>query len=346
MRACLALLVSFVLFYHVQIRGAESIDGAHHHMVIAVDGPDVLRVNYHGLPVAVRLANVRLKGAESEKLCLQYLKSMLGAGSRIKLELEPDQLGDGTAPARVQVFSGTTHINLEMIKRGLCYSDGRSEKFAAILQAAQQEAMNNKLGLWSPDKQTALVAAKPPAAEPAKPPVIATACAAKPEKEPEVAPKSYAGIVVADLSSREYHYPGSRYAQNIRHGARIEYKNLEEAERAGKIPSPFSFPERAKLLEDAAAKKASGGHGGSGAVVDQARKTYAEALTLMQEARRLSQKDNTGSNTHWKKAAKLISDSLDRLTPLADANPSDKDLQKLTEEMSMSLYSCNKYQSL
>jgi len=95
----------------------------------------------------------------------------------------------------------------------------------------------------------------------------------------------------------------------------------------------------------AKAQQSSGG-GSPEQVVGAARKAYSEALTFMQEARKLSRSDSTGANKNWKAAAKIISEHLDRVTPLADANPGDRDLQKLAEDMSMSLYSCNKYQSL
>jgi endonuclease YncB( thermonuclease family) len=338
MRQSVTLLVFAAILPSLLALGAESPDGTQHqHTVIGIDGPDALRIRYCGIPIPVRLANVQLKGAESEKLCRQYLNSVAGAGAKVKLEVEPAQLGDGTAPARVQVFAGSTHINLEMIKRGFALSDGRSEKYVVALQAAQQDAMSRKIGIWAADKQTVAAVAKP--IPPVKPEVPK-------EKLPEVAPAEYSGIVVADLSSKEYHFPGSRYAQNIRAGARIEYKTPEEAERAGKVPSPFSFPDRAKAMEEVAAQKVAGTSASSGNIVEQSRTNYADALKFMQAARQASRNDNATANLNWKKAAKLISDSLDRLTPIADANPNDKELQKLTEEMSMSLYSCNKYQSL
>src|SRR5207253_194260 len=96
----------------------------------------------------------------------------------------------------------------------------------------------------------------------------------------DTAPAGYDGSVVADLSSKEYHYPASRFAKNIRAAARIEYKSPDEAERAGKIPSPFSFPDRAKALAE---KQSASSGGGGQKTVESARKAYDEALLLMQE---------------------------------------------------------------
>ena len=151
-------------------------------------------------------------------------------------------------------------------------------------------------------------------------------------------------MVVADLSSKEYHYPGSRYASNIRAGARIEYKSPDEAERAGKLPSPFSFPDRTKALAEKAG--AHGAAGSSAKAVENARKALAEALSYMQEARRVSKTNNAAANSNWQNAAKLLTEQLDRLIPVADSDPDDRELQKLTEELATSLYSCKKYQSL
>jgi hypothetical protein len=160
----------------------------------------------------------------------------------------------------------------------------------------------------------------------------------------EIAPPGYLGMVVADLSSKEYHYPGGRYASSIRAGARIEYKSPEEAERAGKIPSPFSFPDRAKALAE---KGGAHGAGASGSkVADNAKKALTEALNYMQEARRVSKNNNALANENWQKAARLLTETLDRLIPVADADPNNRELQKLTEDLATNLYSCKKNQSL
>jgi len=324
-------------------RGGEEPDGTQFpHQVIAVDGPELLRIRYCGVPVQVRLANLQLKGGQEESECLKYLKDLLRPGTLIRIEIEPDLAGD-TAPPPAQVFAGSTHVNLEMVKRGLVVSDGRSRKFGTAMQNAQLEAMNKKAGVWAdadktPERAAPSVAAARPAAAPAPP----AAAAAQPVSE--TAPPGYSGQVVADLSSREYHFPGSRYASNIRPGARIEYKSPDEAERAGKVPSPFSFPERAKALADKGSAHGSGA--GSSTTVESARKALAEALTFMQEARRVSKTNNALANDNYKKAAKLLTEHLDRVIPIADADPNNRDLQKLTEDLATNLYSCKKYQTL
>lgn len=346
-------LILLLLAPGALLRAADAPDGTQFpHTVLAVEGPDVLRIRYCGLPVQVRLANVQGKGGESEKQGLKYLKDTLKAGATVRIEVEPDAGGELSGLPAAQVFAGATHVNLELVKRGHSVTDGRSKKFGPQFQAGQMEAMENKRGVWSesakvavapPSKLGPATAVGPAVADnrggrdspvPSKPPA--------PAALPESAPAGYSGPVVADLSSKEYHYPGGRFAQNIRAAARIEYKSAEEAERAGKVPSPFSFPERAKALAE---KRSPGGAGGSDKIVADARQALSEALLVMQEARRQSG-NNAQANANWKKAARILSEHLDRLMPVADSNPHDFPIQKLAEELSMNLYSCNKYQSL
>jgi len=331
------LLLLSALTFPPLLWSADAPDGTQfNHPVLSVDGPDLVRIKFCGMPLQVRLATVQLKGEASEKGSLEYLKSALKAGGNVKIELEPDAPVENLLQPKVHVFSGSTHLNVEVVKRGLAVSDGRSQKYGGALQAAQGDAMSKKLGVWA----DAQVAARPaPPAQPATPAKPAT-------PEIEAAPASYSGVVVADLNSKEYHFPGSRFAKGIRAGARIEYKSPEEAERAGKSPSPFSFPDRARALVARTTASAASGSASPEKIVEDSRKALTEALVYMNEARRLSRTDASGANVWWKKAGKLLTDWLDKLTPVADASPDNKGIQKLTEDMSMNLYSCNKYQSL
>ncbi|MCW8133225.1 MAG: thermonuclease family protein [Planctomycetota bacterium] len=311
--------------------------------VIAVDGPGQVRIKFCGMPVKVQLANLQFKGGEpTEQKAQAFLKETLPAGTKIKLVMESGKEGDGTGLPQAHLFKGTSHVNLEMVKRGFAISDGGSQKYAQGMQTAQMDAMTKKAGLWAQDVQ---VASKPEPKPESKPETRPTAPEARPAApEMDVAPADYAGAVVADLQGKEYHLPGSRYAKSIRQGARIEYPNPEAAERAGKSPSPFSFPDRAK----AAAAKVAAAKGGQtpDQIVQESQNALKDALTAMQEARKFHGTDHKRANSNWQKAAKILGESLDKLTPVADANPNNATIQKLAEEMSMNLYSCNKYQSL
>lgn len=348
------LWIALLLLCTVGVRASDAPDGtAFEHKILGADQPDQVRIRYCGAPLQVRLANVSFKGEQNQVDALRYLRDTLKPGKTVRIELEPELNGDEAFAPVAQIFMGTTHINVEMVKRGLAISDARSKKYATALQSAQQDASTKKLGLWASSGPAVVAVAQPKTPAPVTPTTPA-AIVVEPEPKPvaavipppviDLAPKDYTGPVVADLNGKEYHFPMSRYAQSIRPGARIEYKSPSEAERAGKTPSPFSFPERASAV--AAKAQQSKGGGSAEEVLGDAKKAYTEALGYMQEARKLSRNDTPAANKNWKAAAKLISEHLDKVTPIADANPGDRDLQKLTEEMSMSLYSCNKYQSL
>src|SRR5471032_2818529 len=78
------------------LRSNEAPDGATFtHTVISVDGPDLLRIKYCGLPMQVRLANVQSKGGESETQALKYLRDTLRPGTVIRFEIETELDADG-----------------------------------------------------------------------------------------------------------------------------------------------------------------------------------------------------------------------------------------------------------
>ncbi|HYG76208.1 MAG TPA: hypothetical protein VEK08_14480 [Planctomycetota bacterium] len=353
MRLDLRWIPLFFCFFSL-LHGADAPDGTtFQHSVLSVDGHDSVRIRFCGVPLQLKLANLQFKGAESEKASLKYLKETLKPGTSVKFELEPDSNTDSPVPPQAQLFAGTMHVNLEMVKKGVAVSDGRSKKFGSAMQTAQLDAMTRKAGIWaSSDVAVAPTPKPPPPANVTTPkdtppvtflPPTPSEASAQAAATQDVAPDNYSGAVVADLSSKEYHYPASRYAKSIRTAAKIEYRNPEEAERAGKIPSPFSFPARAKALSE---KSSAASGGGSQKVIEAARKAHEEALTYMSEARKLSKTNNAAANENWKKAAKLLSEHLDRVIPISDSDPNNRDLQKLSEDMSMNLYSCKKYQSL
>jgi hypothetical protein len=316
------------------------------HQVMSVEGPGAVRVRYFGAPVVIKLANIGFKGDQNQVNALRYLKDTLKPGSDVAVVLEPELNGNDVTVPVGQIFLDATHINLEMVKRGIAVFNNPKTKYAADFEAAQTDAKNAKIGVWAGDAPAAIVTDLPPAPLDATNVSARAETASRPIPPPviDLAPADYTGPVVADLNGKEYFFPMSRYAQNIRDGARIEYKNPADAERAGKAPSPFSFPERAR---EYAAKIAQSKGGATPAeTVAAARKAYGEAQSYMKEARAQSRSTPELAGPTWKKAAILIAKHLDNVMPISDSNPSDVELQKLTEEMSMSLYACNKYMSL
>ncbi|MBI3829031.1 MAG: thermonuclease family protein [Planctomycetes bacterium] len=336
---CAALILFVMGVWTVARLGAsDAPDGTtFEHPVLGVDGPGAIRIKFCGMPVKIQLAELQFKGEASEKAAEAFLKDQLEPGTKITLVMEAEKAGDGRTLPQAHVFKAGTHLNLEMVKRGLAINDGGSKRFASALQNAQMDAMTKKAGLWARGPEA--VAQTRPSELP-KPATPVTHAA----PEMELAPTDYNGRVVADLQGKEYHLPGSRYAKSIRQDARIEYASPEAAEKAGKSPSPFSFPDRAKAAQTKLAA-AKGGMSNAD-TVKGAQAALKEALGYMQEARQASGSDLKRANTFWQKAAKLLGEGIDRLTPVADANPNNSEIQKLAEEMSMNLYSCNKYQSL
>lgn len=329
-----ALAFAFIPVAHA----SDAPDGTtFEHSVLGVDGPGAIRIKFCGMPVKIQLAELQFKGEASEKAAESFLKGQLEPGAKVTLVMEAEKAGDGRTLPQAHVFKAGTHLNLEMVKRGLAINDGGSKRFAAALQTAQMDAMTKKAGLWARGPETVAQT------RPAETPKSATP-AVPPSAEIEVAPASYSGRVVADLQGKEYHLPGSRYAKSIRQDARIEYASPEAAEKAGKAPSPFSFPDRAKAAQTKLAA-AKGGMSNED-TFKNAQAALKEALGYMQEARQASGSDLKRANSFWQKAAKVLGEGIDRLTPVADANPNNNEIQKLAEEMSMNLYSCNKYQSL
>ena len=100
------------------------------------------------------------------------------------------------------------------------------------------------------------------------------------------------------------------------------------------------------LFRSQATRQAQGKAEGREEVLAFAKKALAEATGIMKEARDAGRSDGRKANPYWKKAAQVLAGALDRLTPIADANPKDRAVEQLMEEMSMNLYSCNKYQTL
>ena len=314
---------------------------AENYPVRSVTKADQVVVEYAGLPVTVHLANLEFPAGYDAPAMAEVSKLL--QGQQVKVTYVPEEGMDlNGLPFCYVSTSGGLNINQMIVKKGWArYTPGSNppKSFHQLMQLSQSAAQQDKVGLWADfvDKNADVAQAKP---IPAK--VV-------PVKALDVAPADYNGLVIADLTAKEYLLPGSRFAQSIRPGAKIEYKSPEEAERAGKLPSPFCFPDRAK--EFAAKHVASASAAGSAPatpekIVADSRKCLEDAIKLIQTARELSRNDNKGATANFKKAGKILSDALDRLTPVADANPNDQSIQSLAEEMSMNLYSCNKYQTL
>jgi hypothetical protein len=315
------------------------------HKVLSVDGPNLVRIQFCGLPVQISLAGISYKTPQWEEKGLAYLKSTLRPGQTVRIDTDFSTVPQDTFPAPAFILAGGKNCNVELVRQGIAVTDARSKQHGKALQTAMMEATKRKAGFWGVKPTTTTVAAKRPP-KPARPTRPVTTAKVKPTApKPVKAPPGYSGVVVADLNGGEYFYPGSRLARTIRPGARIEYKSPDAAERANprpKRPNPYDFPDlfdkwKTKQLADKkitlpAPDKA----------VADSRQALKEATTLMQEG----YKNRSKFNTNLKKAEKILAAQLQIMEPLAEARPNDPAVQKVAESLAMQLYQARKNQSL
>jgi len=323
------------------VLGGDAPDGTtFEHKVLSVDGPNLIRIQYCGLPVQLSLAGISYKTPQWEEKGLAYLKQTLRPGQTVRIDTDFSTVAKDTFPAPAFIVASGKNCNIELVRQGYAVTDARSKQHGKALQTAMMEATQRKAGFWGgkPTTATTSVAAT-------RPPKPATPVARPKPAAPRKPPPNYSGVVVADLTGGEYFYPGSRLARTIRRGARIEYKDPAAAERANprpKRPNPYDFPDlfdkwKAKQL---AAKKIT---------LPPPEKAVAESRQAIQEASKIMQegyRDRSKFNVNLKKAEKILAAQLQIMEPLAEARPNDKAVQKVAETLAMQLYQARKNQSL
>lgn len=312
------------------------------HKVLAVDGPNLIRINYCGLPVQVSLAGVSYKAPEWEQKGLEYLKQTLRPGQVIRLDLDLASAPANAFPAPAYIQSEGKNCSVELVRKGLAVTDARSKQYGQMLQTAMMQATDGKVGFWGAKASVPAKVAGTPAT-PATP--TATAIVRPPEPQDQKAPSGYTGVVVADLNGGEYFYPQSRLAQTIRPGARIEYSSPQAAERAhprSKRPNPYDFPDLFAQWKGQQLAQQKVTLPDPGKAVSEAQQVLEEAMSLMQEG----YKDRSKFNTNLKQAENILAAQLELVEPLAEARPNDKAVQKVAEELAMQLYQSRKNQSL
>jgi endonuclease YncB( thermonuclease family) len=190
--------------------GARALDLAGSHKVEDVIAPDRVRIGFNGLPVVVRLANVK---ARAEAKVALY--EMVG-GKSVSLAYA-DELGlDESGVPYVYLVLGADKdrkvVNVELIARGVAdydFSRARSRLFDRDFSAALDKARQAKAGMWSGGAGA-----------------------------PQVTPPDAAGGVVAEMNSSLYHLPTCLDAQRLSASNMIRYASPEAAERAGKSACP------------------------------------------------------------------------------------------------------------
>lgn len=315
---------------------------AFEHKVLAVDGPNLIRISYCGLPVQVSLAGVNYKAPEWEQKGLDYLKQTLRPGQMVRLDLDAASAPENLFPAPAYLLADGKNCSVELVRQGIAVTDARSKQYGQTLQTAMMDATTRKAGFWGAKAAAPVGVASVPA-RPVTPVAVASVKPVEPREEK--APAGYSGMVVADLNGGEYFYPQSRLARTIRSGARIEYSNPQAAERANprpKRPNPYDFPDLFEKWQAQQLAQQKITLPDPAKAVSDAQQTLKDAVSLMQEG----YKDRSKFNTNLKQAEKLLAAQLQLVEPLAEARPNDNAVQKVAEELAMQLYQARKNQSL
>ncbi len=121
-------------------------EGVFYGPLVRVQDGDSLIAKIQGVKMEIRLAEIDAPerdqpyGGEAK----QVLASLATSTQLVILPLDTDRYGRTVA----QVWSGTTHLNPEMVKRGAAWFDARYAR-SVTLYEVEQEARNAKRGLWA-----------------------------------------------------------------------------------------------------------------------------------------------------------------------------------------------------
>lgn len=116
------------------------------------DGDSIV-IRYYGRYESIQLKNVvtPVRGQPGYTEGQTSLRNLIG-DNRVSLEFEgEDEERDFFGRFVPQVFVGSTHLNLEMIRLGLsAYEDASEEsRYHAAFLAAEAEAKENQRGIWA-----------------------------------------------------------------------------------------------------------------------------------------------------------------------------------------------------
>lgn len=240
--------ILIILLVTVIVRSTDvSADIGGSFRVVDVVGPDKVKISFYGLPVVVRLAN--LKPLPEAEKTLETLIS-----SRKVTITYADELGTddsdvpyvymGVGPAMSRKF-----VNIELIKQGLADYDcskAHSKRYDKRFTSALAKAKKARLGIWS-NKHAAETGTGGSA--------VLADTASVPAGNDISRPKK--GKVISELNSRFYHLPTCPYAERLSERRLIRYASFKAAERAGKRPCRRCLRQRAGKfgsMADGAAK--------------------------------------------------------------------------------------------
>lgn len=202
-----------------------ALSAAEHGEILAVLGADRLAVQYHQLPVVVRLAEIEVPDATADAARARLEEA---AGKRGNVAWTPELGADDAGTPRVYIALGTDlrTLNESLVEAGLARakplgSGGRQRERLADAEARARKA---RAGLW---------AAAAPAAAPAP-----------------AAPAPFC----AEIDGRHYYPADAPEVARLNPKRLVSYASEAAARKAGKVPWQASAPSAAaSTLEDARA---------------------------------------------------------------------------------------------
>ena len=208
------------------------------HPVRSVPRGDRIVVEYAGLPVTVRLAQIVVpdSAAEEARAALESLVK----GRRIRVAYCPEAGLDAEGLPQAYAIAGIKNVNQELVRRGLArYEAGakRSRHYHQKMVSADAAARKVKAGIW------ASVASGPAERPAAQSPAVGLG---RSHARGSARRLLKGRGVYSELNSSMYHLATCRWAKQMSPQRRIRYRSYDAAERAGKKPCWMCLAERAQ----------------------------------------------------------------------------------------------------
>ena len=199
------------------------------HTVKAVPRAGRIVVDYAGMPLTVRLAQVALPESPEAEAKVCAVVAELVKGKKVRVAYCPEAGLDPDGLPQVYAIAGIRNINEQLVRIGLARYDAgdkRSPHYHQKMVSADAAARKAKAGMWAEGETPATLASS----------ALAPGSGGRP----------LAGGVYSELNSSMYHVPTCRWSKQMSPQRRIRYKTSRAAERAGKKPCWICLSERAE----------------------------------------------------------------------------------------------------
>jgi len=154
------------------------------------------------------------------------LNKSLVHGKRIRLEFDREKV-DRYKRLLAYVYVGDTFVNAEMVRRGYARANriDPNTKYADLFEQLEQEARDQRRGMWASRELS----------QDAGPDL--------PAEEPKAATEAQEGRYVASKNSDIFHVPSCQWAQRIAEENRVYFTTYKEAIDSGRRPCRVCRPE-------------------------------------------------------------------------------------------------------